>query len=66
MRRGCTAPEQFVSRVRRASRAGGVRQIALAPYNGNLDPSMAEVLEGGVKRLDDAGRYMKRIFKRNE
>ncbi|MBL8800413.1 MAG: cation:proton antiporter [Planctomycetes bacterium] len=34
--------------------------------HGDLDPSMAEVLEGGVKRLDDAGRYMKRIFKRNE
>jgi len=29
----CTAPEQFVSRLRRATRAGGVRQIALAPYN---------------------------------
>lgn len=32
----------------------------------DLDPSMADVLEGGVKRLDDAGRYMKRIFKRPE
>ncbi len=34
--------------------------------HGDLDPSMADVLEGGVKRLDDAGRYVKRIFKRQE
>ncbi|MBL8802985.1 MAG: winged helix-turn-helix domain-containing protein [Planctomycetes bacterium] len=28
-----TVPEQFVSRRRCASRTGGVRQIALAPYD---------------------------------
>lgn len=32
----------------------------------DLDPSMTGVLEGGVKRLDDAGRYMRDIFKRSK